>query len=136
MKAKDVDRLIQVVGVVTRAHVIKSLEYKRYLKCKMKTCNKCFSVSANFETEGYEIGVEGLLCDRQKSNKANDVCGNNKFDVIHKDFCDFQEVKIQESSSTLRTGAIPRSLTLILTHDMCNKVNPGDEVRATGGEIR
>ena len=79
----------------------------------------------------------GLTCDKRldPSEPDDDLarkCCNDKFDVIAKDFCDFQEIKIQESSSSLRPGAIPRSLNLILTHDMCNKVNPGDEVKAIG----
>jgi DNA replicative helicase MCM subunit Mcm2 (Cdc46/Mcm family) len=49
IKATDVDKIMQITGVVTRAHTLKSLEYKRFLRCSKAKCKNCVSIMANFE---------------------------------------------------------------------------------------
>ncbi|MHA1870290.1 MAG: ATP-binding protein, partial [Promethearchaeota archaeon] len=66
---------------------------------------------------------------------ANPNCKNKKgFIVIAKDskFIDWQSITIQELPEELQPGRVPYSVKGILTHDLVDKVRPGDRVKITG----
>ncbi len=45
---------------------------------------------------------------------------------------DWQKIKIQDSDSDLPSGAVPRSLDIILRNEQVEKAQPGDRVLITG----
>ena len=47
-------------------------------------------------------------------------------------YSDYQEIKIQESVAKLGIGMIPKSLCLILQHDLVDNCKPGDDVTVVG----
>lgn len=47
-------------------------------------------------------------------------------------FDDWQKIKLQESSSDLPSGAVPRTIDVILRNEQVEKAQPGDRVLVTG----
>ena len=54
------------------------------------------------------------------------------WDLAHRDYCDYQEIKIQEPTSGLAIGAIPRTLTIVLQYDLAGQCSAGDSITAVG----
>ena len=50
-------------------------------------------------------------------------------------FDDWQRVKLQENTSEIPAGSMPRSLDLILRNSLVEQVKPGDRVVATGSLV-
>lgn len=50
-------------------------------------------------------------------------------------FADWQKIRIQEHSSQIPAGSVPRSLDMILRHDMVDMAKPGDNLLFTGSLI-
>ena len=48
---------------------------------------------------------------------------------------DYQEIRVQEKVQQLELGSIPRSINLLLIHDLVDSVKAGDEVVVTGVPI-
>jgi DNA replication licensing factor MCM6 len=47
-------------------------------------------------------------------------------------FIDWQKVRIQENSNEIPPGSVPRSLDVIVRHEMCERAKPGDQCVFTG----
>ena len=45
---------------------------------------------------------------------------------------DYQEIKIQELTSVLEIGAVPRSIVVLLRHELVDQCRAGDDVIITG----
>jgi len=49
---------------------------------------------------------------------------------------DYQEIKIQEHVQKLEVGSIPRSMVVLLEHDLVDLCKPGDDVLVVGRLMR
>ncbi|CDW77769.1 mcm2 3 5 family protein [Stylonychia lemnae] len=61
-------------------------------------------------------------------------CKNKAFQPVDgtSEFCDYQEIKLQELFKTLKPGLIPRSMVIILQNTLVEVCKPGDDVMITG----
>ena len=50
-------------------------------------------------------------------------------------FCDFQRVRVQENSSEIPPGSMPRSMDIILRNEMVDRAKPGDKCSFTGALV-
>lgn len=65
----------------------------------------------------------------------NPECNNRiKFELLpeRSKFVDFQKIRVQETQAELPRGSIPRSLEVILRHELVERVQPGDQVQISG----
>ena len=83
-------------------------------------CLLCDSVVKDIEQQfKYTLPV--------KCSNAN--CANaQKFDLIPEDsaFSDWQKVRVQEHSGDIPAGSMPRSIDVILRHEVVDAAKPGD----------
>lgn len=123
-KGKYVGHYITVRGIVTRVSDVKpSALVIAY------TCDKC----------GYEIFQEvnsKVFTPLTECSSPSCVNDNNKGQLFMSTraskFSAFQEVKIQELSSQVPVGHIPRSLSVHVNGDLVRSMNPGDTVVISG----
>ena len=65
----------------------------------------------------------------------NDLCNNMenwKLLVEKCRFVDWQKCRVQENSHEIPAGSVPRSIDVIVRHEMCEKPKPGDTCVFTG----
>eukprot|EP01084_Bolivina_argentea_P225255 380708_1 len=65
----------------------------------------------------------------------NQQCGNRKefkLDISRSKFIDWQKCRIQENSSDIPAGSMPRSVDVILRNEQCEQCKPGDNILFTG----
>eukprot|EP00730_Choanoeca_flexa_P020345 TRINITY_DN9942_c0_g2_i1.p1 TRINITY_DN9942_c0_g2~~TRINITY_DN9942_c0_g2_i1.p1 ORF type:complete len:809 (+),score=255.15 TRINITY_DN9942_c0_g2_i1:148-2574(+) len=66
---------------------------------------------------------------------TNESCGNRqrfKLELDESQFVDFQKVRIQEGSDEIPSGAMPRSVDVILRHEAVEKAKAGDKMLFVG----
>lgn len=99
------------------------LEFRRaYL------CTKCKHVNIiNAEYEQFYIFATPTRC-----KNPEDECRSTNFAAVttveHKNYKDYQEIKIQEQMAKLKVGTIPRSMWVTLEDDLAGSVKPGDDI--------
>ncbi len=93
------------------------------------SCSKC----------GHEFEVAGDISRRgaftvPKRCPSSDECRNATFSTVEGAIVttEYQEIKITERAQDLDVGSIPRSIIIVLTDDLADKVKPGDDVVVTG----
>ena len=62
-------------------------------------------------------------------------CQNRKswqLDVSRSKFVDWQKCRVQENSSDIPPGSMPRSIDVIVRHEICERCKPGDNAAFTG----
>ncbi|CAK9439550.1 DNA replication licensing factor MCM7 [Lodderomyces beijingensis] len=124
IKGKFVGHYITVRGIVTRVSDVKpSVLVTAY------TCDKC----------GYEIFQEvnsKVFTPLSTCNSPACTSDNNKGQLFMSTraskFSSFQEVKIQEMSTQVPIGHIPRQLSIHVNGEMVRAMNPGDTVDVSG----
>lgn len=124
VKGDYVGKYITVRGIVTRVSDVKpSVLVNAY------TCDKC----------GYEIFQEvNSKVFQPLTECTSEVCktdnqrGQLFMSTRASKFSSFQEVKIQEMTSQVPVGHIPRTLTIHVNGDLVRSMNPGDIVDVSG----
>ncbi len=90
-------------------------------------CLECRSVKAKNVVQQFKY-TEPLKC-------SNALCGNRlrwSLDRATSRFVDWQKVRVQESTDEIPAGSMPRSLDVILRHEIVDHAKPGDKVVFTG----
>jgi len=126
IRSSDAGALLQFSGTVTRCGQLKVLEAIRYFQCNNEKCSATFPVHAAVNQAGGIIEAPTGPCTYcRKSSTYTDV----EEDTV----CyDYQEIKVQEQVQKLGMGSIPRSIVVMLQHDLVDTVKPGDDVVVTG----
>ena len=132
LTSRDVGKILQLSGTVTRASTVQMYESQRAFKCndKKKGCGASFVVKADLQCHN------NALC--HPSRCPTQGCKSKSFAIVedahHHNRSDYQEIKVQESVSQKngRTGAIPRALLIKLQHDLVDSCQPGDDVVVVG----
>ncbi|MHA1728121.1 MAG: minichromosome maintenance protein MCM [Promethearchaeota archaeon] len=122
LRAYHIDKLIHIHGILIRAsQIIPQITIATF------QCPVCQTQMEIQQIETTQL-IPPKVC-------PNPSCKNKSgFTVVSKDskFIDWQSIRIQELPEELNPGRVPYSLKGILTHDLVDKVRPGDRVRITG----
>ncbi len=123
LRAKNIDRLIYTKGILIR---ISAIQPK--IESATFECIKC----------GTHIPVKqitnSLIIPRKCIRPKCSASSHKDFKLVSKssDFIDWQRISIQELPEELPAGRIPRAVQAIITHDLVDRVRPGDRVKIMG----
>ncbi len=124
IKSEYVGKLVQVEGIVTRMHPVRSRMIKAVFRHE-----KC---GAEFE---WPPGDE-QIGDRIEKPSICPVCGEGggKFLLVKEKskYIDWQKITLQERPEDVPGGQMPRSIEVHLTHDLVDSARPGDRVVIVG----
>ncbi|CDF35005.1 DNA replication licensing factor MCM9 [Chondrus crispus] len=123
LRNRDVDKLLSLLGTITRTGSVMLREVTREYICSK--CKNTIVVTGDISQRG--AFAVPTRCPRS--------CPGTKFvplDDVPPVCREYQEVKVQEKVQHLDVGSIPRSLIVILTDDLADTVKPGDDVVVSG----
>ncbi|SDR26580.1 LAGLIDADG family homing endonuclease [Natronobacterium texcoconense] len=119
IRARDMNALIQVRGIVRKATDVRPKIEEAAFECQL-----CGTLTRVPQSSGdFQEPHECQGCERQGPFQVN-------FD--QSEFVDSQKLRIQESPEGLRGGETPQSLDVHVEDDITGEVTPGDHVSATG----
>uniref|UniRef100_A0A452Y7B3 DNA replication licensing factor MCM6 n=1 Tax=Aegilops tauschii subsp. strangulata TaxID=200361 RepID=A0A452Y7B3_AEGTS len=117
----EIGKLTAVTGVVTRTSEVRPELLQGTFKCL-----DCGNVVKNVDQQ-FKY-TEPIIC-------VNATCQNrSRWALLRQDskFTDWQRVRMQETSKEMPAGSLPRSLDVILRHEIVEKARAGDTVIFTG----
>ena len=124
LRTSSIGQLLSISGTVTRTS-----EVRPELSVATFVCEMCNTVVPNIEqTFRY---TEPTQC-------PNDMCMNRegwRLDIRQSTFVDWQKVRIQENSSEIPTGSMPRTMDVILRGEMVDRAKAGEKCIFTGTVI-
>ncbi len=124
IRSELVGKLVQVEGIVTRMHPIRSRMVKAVFRHE-----KC---GGEFE---WPPGDEAVG-DRIEKPSICPICGEGggKFLLLKEKsrYIDWQKITLQERPEDVPGGQMPRSIEIHLTHDLVDSARPGDRVTLVG----
>ncbi|KAK0388768.1 hypothetical protein NLU13_5011 [Sarocladium strictum] len=124
LRAANIGQLLSISGTVTRTS-----EVRPELSLATFVCESCRTVIPNIEqTFRY---TEPTQCPNQN-------CQNRfawQLDIRHSTFVDWQKVRIQENSSEIPTGSMPRTMDVILRGEIVDRAKAGEKCIFTGALI-
>ncbi|PWA38956.1 DNA replication licensing factor Mcm6 [Artemisia annua] len=121
LSTSEIGRLVSVTGVVTRTSEVRPELLQGTFKCL-----DCSAIVKNVEQQ-YKY-TEPMIC-------MNPMCAKKGWWTLLRQeskFADWQRVRMQETSKEIPAGSIPRSLDVILRHDIVEQARAGDTVIFTG----
>ncbi|KAH7035645.1 MCM2/3/5 family-domain-containing protein [Microdochium trichocladiopsis] len=124
LRAKNVGQLLSISGTVTRTS-----EVRPELSLATFICEACKNVIPN---------VEQTFRYTEPTQCPNAECGNRlawQLDIKHSTFVDWQKVRIQENSSEIPTGSMPRTMDVIMRGEMVERAKAGERCIFTGALI-
>ncbi|KAF2273532.1 MCM-domain-containing protein [Westerdykella ornata] len=124
LRTSSIGQLLSISGTVTRTS-----EVRPELSVATFICEACNTVVPNIEqTFKY---TEPTQC-------PNLQCMNRegwRLDIRQSTFVDWQKVRIQENSSEIPTGSMPRTMDVILRGEMVDRAKAGEKCIFTGTVI-
>ncbi|PHT56245.1 DNA replication licensing factor MCM6 [Capsicum baccatum] len=120
----EIGKLVSVTGVVTRTSEVRPELLQGTFKCL-----DCGTVIKNVEQQ-FKY-TEPIIC-------MNATCQNKaRWALLRQEskFADWQRVRMQETSKEIPAGSLPRSLDVILRHDIVEQARAGDMVIFTGSVV-
>jgi DNA replication licensing factor MCM6 len=124
LNADLLGKLVSFSGIVT-----KTSEVRPELLVATFRCDECSTVIKNIEQDARF--TKPCIC-------PNLICGNTKTWTLIREacvFCDWQKALVQELSTEVPGGAVPRSLSVIFRGDNVECVRSGEEALFTGSLI-
>ncbi|RIB20456.1 MCM2/3/5 family-domain-containing protein [Gigaspora rosea] len=121
LKTDKIGTLMSICGTVTRTSEVRpELLYGKFLcqECKVEVDN-----------------VEQQFCYTEPTMCQTPTCSNRDSWVLkieESKFTDWQRVRIQENPNEIPTGSMPRTLEVILRHEMVEGAKPGNKCIFTG----
>ncbi|RYG63754.1 minichromosome maintenance protein MCM, partial [archaeon] len=127
-------QLVQLSGTVVRTGGVRMLELSRQYECQNARCRHRFSVFADLEENG--AIPQPRACPAQ--SEAGRRCGSVTLRELEdcREVVDFQEVRMQDLVDGLTPGTFPRSISVLLTADLVDTAQPGDDVILVGRVLR
>jgi len=121
LRTNKIGELCSITGTVTRSSEVRpELMFATFL---------CLQCAAKIE------GVEQQFKFTVPLSCTTEGCENRtkwKLDPDDSRFVDWQKVRVQENSNEVPEGGMPRSVEVILRHEIVEKVKPGDKCTFTG----
>ncbi|KAI8160231.1 DNA replication licensing factor mcm6 [Colletotrichum sp. SAR 10_70] len=124
LRATNIGQLLSISGTVTRTS-----EVRPELSLATFVCEACRSVVPN---------VEQTFRYTEPTQCPNSTCQNRqawRLDIRHSTFVDWQKVRIQENSSEIPTGSMPRTMDVILRGEIVDRAKAGEKCIFTGALI-
>ena len=124
MKTAQVGKLSSISGTVTRTS-----EVRPELHLATFICEGCRTVIHN---------VEQIFRYTEPTQCPNMTCGNRqgwRLDIRQSTFVDWQRVRVQENSSEIPTGSMPRTMDVILRGEIVDRAKAGEKCVFTGSLI-
>ncbi|XP_043690097.1 DNA replication licensing factor MCM6 [Telopea speciosissima] len=116
----EIGKLVSVTGVVTRTSEVRPELLQGTFKCL-----KCGIVIKNVEQQ-FKY-TEPTVC-------TNAHCKDRMWALLRQEskFADWQRVRMQETTKEIPPGSLPRSMDVILRHEIVEQARAGDTVIFTG----
>ncbi|KAF1955764.1 MCM-domain-containing protein [Byssothecium circinans] len=124
LRTESVGRLMSISGTVTRTS-----EVRPELSMATFVCEACNTVIPN---------VEQTFKYTEPTQCPNTTCMNRegwRLDVRQSTFVDWQKVRIQENSSEIPTGSMPRTMDVIMRGEIVDRAKAGEKCIFTGTVI-
>ncbi|MCJ1484660.1 MCM DNA helicase complex subunit mcm6 [Schaereria dolodes] len=124
LRTGSIGKLLSISGTVTRTS-----EVRPELYLATFICENCRSVISN---------VEQTFRYTEPTQCPNATCGNRqgwRLDIRQSTFVDWQKVRIQENSSEIPTGSMPRTMDVILRGEIVDRAKAGEKCIFTGALI-
>ncbi|KAK5998119.1 DNA replication licensing factor mcm6 [Cladobotryum mycophilum] len=124
LRATNIGQLLSISGTVTRTS-----EVRPELSLATFACEACRAVVPN---------VEQTFRYTEPTQCPNRTCQNRvawQLDIRHSTFVDWQKVRIQENSSEIPTGSMPRTMDVILRGEIVDRAKAGEKCIFTGALI-
>lgn len=121
LRTEQIGKLLSISGTVTRTS-----EVRPELSLATFICEACNTVVPN---------VEQIFRYSEPTQCPNMMCGNRqgwRLDIRQSTFVDWQKVRIQENSSEIPTGSMPRTMDVILRGEMVDRSKAGEKCIFTG----
>ncbi|KAL1919746.1 uncharacterized protein VTP21DRAFT_1677 [Calcarisporiella thermophila] len=124
LRTDRLGHLLSVSGTVTRTSDVKpELLYGTFI------CGDCKHMVR--DVEQHFKYTEPVICPVPTCQNRVDWT----LDIEHSQFADWQRVRAQENSNEIPTGSMPRSVDIILRHEIVERAKPGDKCIFTGSLI-
>jgi DNA replication licensing factor MCM6 len=124
LRARNIGQLLSISGTVTRTS-----EVRPELAQATFVCQACRSVVPD---------VEQTFRYTEPTQCPNATCQNRtawQLDIRQSTFVDWQKVRVQENSSEIPTGSMPRTIDIILRGEMVDRAKAGEKCIFTGALI-
>ncbi|KAF2143843.1 uncharacterized protein K452DRAFT_268279 [Aplosporella prunicola CBS 121167] len=124
LRTSSIGKLLSISGTVTRTS-----EVRPELSLATFICEVCNTPVSN---------VEQTFRYTEPTQCPNLTCGNRqgwRLDIRQSTFVDWQKVRIQENSSEIPTGSMPRTMDVILRGEMVDRAKAGEKCIFTGTAI-
>ncbi|CAJ2512244.1 Uu.00g052590.m01.CDS01 [Anthostomella pinea] len=124
LRAKNIGQLLSISGTVTRTS-----EVRPELSLATFSCQACRAIIPN---------VEQTFRYTEPTQCPNTECGNRlawTLDIRQSTFVDWQKVRIQENSSEIPTGSMPRTMDVIMRGEIVDRAKAGERCIFTGALI-
>ncbi len=124
LRTDTIGKLTSVSGTVTRTS-----DVRPELLIGNFRCDKCGLMAENIIQQFHY--TRPVLC-------RNPRCGNRReflLDLPSSTFCDWQKLRVQENSSDVPPGCMPRSMDMIVRNDMVERCKAGDSVVFVGSLV-
>ncbi|KAF4125376.1 DNA replication licensing factor MCM6 [Geosmithia morbida] len=124
LRSANIGQLLSISGTVTRTS-----EVRPELSLATFNCEACRTVVPN---------VEQTFRYTEPTQCPNATCQNRvswRLDIRHSTFVDWQKVRIQENSSEIPTGSMPRTMDVILRGEIVDRAKAGEKCVFTGALI-
>ena len=121
LRTEQIGKLVSISGTVTRTS-----EVRPELHLATFVCEECHSVIPD---------VEQIFKYSEPTQCPSPQCMNRagwRLDIGQSTFIDWQKVRIQENSSEIPTGSMPRTMDVILRGEMVDRAKAGEKCVFTG----
>jgi replicative DNA helicase Mcm len=128
IRESDLNRFLALDGIVRRVS-----EVRPQIRDAVFECVACRTKFHEPQDEASLIFREPLECPESQGG-CGKTQGRTRFRLVTEEstYVDAQRIEIQEHPETLRHGAHPQGMTVLLTEDLTGKVLPGNRIILNG----
>ncbi|HZY70005.1 MAG TPA: LAGLIDADG family homing endonuclease [Thermoplasmata archaeon] len=124
IRESDLNHLIAIDGIVRKA-----TDVRPQIREAVFSCNVCRAEIHELQDDGSLVIREPIEC-----SSCGRPVGRTRFRLLAEKsvYIDGQRIEIQENPESLKGGAHPQGVTVLLTEDLTGRVIPGNRIVANG----